>query len=930
MKKIITIALASAAVMTAAANPVDFDKIAHWAGKGPNRAALVVKFHKDQPAHVWGYRWENGEKPTGEDMFRAVCASSQELIMLTQYTGTYGSTLCGVGFGESEELISAITFDFDKALNSEYISFDYYMPNESFGQYNAPGDYAPEMAAKAIYNSDETHVIQHPFDHLTYGYPAYDYDCWIYEGDGGIWQSGWYEGYWSYWLSNTADADWEYSGFGFSERTLSDGDIDAWVFSPIEDPDLGGGDFGGDAEEPSSKPDEYDYRKDPKTSWLEDVTFDCVADDGTIYVHPRRIAGLLPVFTPADAATWNDISYVLTGNNSSDRNKLIASLYNVNYWMPQRVKFPELQGYRPGECTLTVTVNNGADGPGEPFVKKFRVVVTETDRTPLEGGYVDGTIILNEEWFGHTNGSLNYITPDNDIIYQAYERENPGMSFGATSQFGTIWAGKLIVVSKQAVDKGDPLPGGGRLVIADAASLKRIGSLDDLEWNGIKGDGRAVAGASPDKIYITSSSAVFIADISNPAAPVITGVVETPKAEGSEEVFSGQFGDIIRAGRYVYALRQKAGIAVIDPETDTAVAIIGDNNTEGVTQTGDGTVWYTTVDENNCTRFVAIDPETLEETGSYTFPAAIGKVQCSWGAWRSTAFNGSYGDNNIWFVTGSAGFMGGATGNYYRFNAEDDPEAIEPLFDISQLKGITGFGEEVAMATYGTPRFDPRHNRLIVMTGRKGASSGGYRDNWIHFADGTSGEITRTIQLEPYYWFQSLPIFPDKHDAVIDLDDISLHTDDDDLIVDLTDVVTDADNIDYNIAVSLLGNEGECASVSLDGRTLTVSPKATGTQTFTLAAESNGRTVSKDVKVNVSDITTGVSLTEAKGGISCDGTRITFCGMNGADIDIFDINGRRIMTIAVDEDYFTAVPGLAKGIYVLRASDGTAAKIAIE
>ena len=66
--------------------------------------------------------------------------------------------------------------------------------------------------------------------------------------------------------------------------------------------------------------------------------------------------------------------------------------------------------------------------------------------------------MLNEEWYGHTNGGLNWFSPDYDVVYQAYERENPGMSFGCTSQYGIIYDGKLIVSSKQAVDGGDPLP----------------------------------------------------------------------------------------------------------------------------------------------------------------------------------------------------------------------------------------------------------------------------------------------------------------------------------------------------------------------------------------------------------------------------------------------------------------------------------------
>lgn len=676
-------------------------------------------------------------------------------------------------------------------------------------------------------------------------------------------------------------------------------------------------------------------------TWLTDVTFNCVSDDGVIYIHPRRIAGLLPKFTPEDAATWSNVTWTLS-DNGTDRNNMIASLYTVNYWMPSRVRFPELQGYRLGECKLTVTVKNPKDNTAEPFVKEFMVkVVPDTSETP-EKGYVDGTIILNEEWYGHTNGSLNYITPDNHIIYHAYERENPGLAFGATSQFGTIWADKLLVVSKQATDGGDPLPGGGRLVVADAKSLKRLGSLELLSWNNMNGDGRAVAGATPEKIYITASNGVYIVDISDPAHPNVTGMIEGSSSD-SGDLYNGQYGDIINTGKYVLTVRQSGGIMIIDPITDNVVKTISDNNIQGITQTGDGTIWYTTIvseDSTSHTRFVSLNPDTLEETASYDFPSAIGNVVCSWGAWRSTAFYGSHTGNDIWFVTGASGITGGSTGSYYRFNPEENPAEIQPFFSLSDVKGSTEFGEEVAQMTYGTPRFDVRNNRLIVLTGKKGAASGEYRNHWIHFVDGDSGEITRSFTLEPYYWFQSLPIFPDKYDAEISLENISINVKDTALVLDLSESVTDEDNIDSNIRISIedpqtsmfkAPEENVCAELSLEGKNLTVSPKFQGSRYFTLVAESNGKKSSKTLEIKVDDIGTGMSSIEESesGTISCNGNEIIFRGFEGVSFDMFAMNGTKMLTMEVDDNHFVARTNLPAGVYMLRGSNGLSTKITL-
>ena len=43
--------------LTAAAHPIDFDKIQNWTGTGPNRAARVIQYNGEKYgtyAYVWG------------------------------------------------------------------------------------------------------------------------------------------------------------------------------------------------------------------------------------------------------------------------------------------------------------------------------------------------------------------------------------------------------------------------------------------------------------------------------------------------------------------------------------------------------------------------------------------------------------------------------------------------------------------------------------------------------------------------------------------------------------------------------------------------------------------------------------------------------------------------------------------------------------
>ena len=661
---------------------------------------------------------------------------------------------------------------------------------------------------------------------------------------------------------------------------------------------------------------------------VTDVNFGPGTEDGVINVPVRQLVGLKPVIFPEDADVPT-VTVTLSDNGTSKAD-YTCTTYNVNWWDINNVRstFYELSGHRPtGDHPAKITVKS-ADGA---LTKEFTVNVIEADRTPLENGYVDGTIILNEEWFGHTNGGLNYITENDEIIYQAYERENPGMSFGATSQYGMIWAGKLIVASKQATDGGDPLPGGGRLVIADAKTLKRIGSLDTFSFDGKSGDGRAVTGATPDKIYAGTSNGIFVVDISDPEAPVVTGRIGL---SDSADLYNGQIGDMITAKNHAFAVMQSKGLIIIDTETDE-FSLIADTSVQGVTQSADGNVWYCTLgaDDNGASRsvFVCLDPETCEEIDRVNMPASIGTVVCGWGAWRSTAFKGSLEDNDLWFVTGAASIMGGASGDYYRYHIGDEPETIKTFFSLADVTGINGFGEEVGQMTYGTPMFDSRNNRLVVMAGRKGAASGGYRDHWIHFVDGDNGEISGTIKLNPYYWFQSLPIFPDKYEAEINIDNIAMAVNDTPLEIDLTELVTDRDNIDSNIRLSLdtMAENAGVADMTLNGNVLTVAPRAKGQTSLTVNAESNGRLSSKTVTVSVGDINTGIDSVNAGSAISFRSGRLYIDGYRGTAFSICNTAGIELVRFVADSDSFVLDFGAHSGVFIVRGDNGVAAKIAV-
>ena len=57
--------------------------------------------------------------------------------------------------------------------------------------------------------------------------------------------------------------------------------------------------------------------------------------------------------------------------------------------------------------------------------------------------YTKGVFIVNEDWYGHQNSTVNYLIPDdpegNYWEYRVIQKENPGVELGCTNQFGAIW-----------------------------------------------------------------------------------------------------------------------------------------------------------------------------------------------------------------------------------------------------------------------------------------------------------------------------------------------------------------------------------------------------------------------------------------------------------------------------------------------------------
>lgn len=288
-----------------AGEKIDFDKVQFWTGEGENRAALLVQFDTPDPdspgALVWGYRWPKGQTAYSADMIRAIVANSRDICILVQYTGWMGETLDGIGFASDvSHLLDALYFDYDGAMEDGRISFGYVTPNTGMGQTSAPGSAAIGMSLDAIEAARDTHIIDHPLNQKVYGYPAYDYDFWkldasrLPEGEEQktLWRSGWYDGYWSFWVSGDDTDDLQYSGLGMSSMPVEDGQISGWKYQILDGPVTGDFDASTGASAPWGR---LNYTHKWEAASVASVRADSTVAPREIYdLQGRRVATVAP------------------------------------------------------------------------------------------------------------------------------------------------------------------------------------------------------------------------------------------------------------------------------------------------------------------------------------------------------------------------------------------------------------------------------------------------------------------------------------------------------------------------------------------------------------------------------------------------------------------------------------------------------------
>lgn len=415
-----------------------------------------------------------------------------------------------------------------------------------------------------------------------------------------------------------------------------------------------------------------------------------------------------------------------------------------------------------------------------------------------------GFYIANEDWFGHDNGSINFLDYQYNPTYRIYTEANGNKTLGVTTTYAVAFGENYYIVSKQ----------GNRLVVTDK-NFKEVKSFTDT-----LGDGRAFVGISDTKGYISTIAGITIYNIS------------TKTIERKIDGITKQTGNMVYVDGKVYAVVQGEGLVIIDTHTDRIIDKMNGGYTQ-VTLDKHGIVWAGKGNE-----LVRINPMDTKDTKTYAIANA--PINGTWGAWNPGSLTSSMQEDALYWTTAN---------KVVKFNTTSE----ELNTDFHTL------GEDetkIKLAFYGGGlRVDPVKGDLVLLIKRNGwGDSGSY--NWTRIIS-KDGALKKEIFMQGgtnndkngYYWFPSIPFFQDNNSPEILANQFVLKPQTT-LRVPLKDLVVDQDNSNLLIEKQVEEIDKEFGTVVLEGNELILKAKSKlGKTTLTMKAISNGKSVTKVIDI---------------------------------------------------------------------------------
>ena len=453
---------------------------------------------------------------------------------------------------------------------------------------------------------------------------------------------------------------------------------------------------------------------------------------------------------------------------------------------------------------------------------------------PATVDYTKGVYIVNEDWYGHRNSTVNFLSKDGTFVYDHVE------NLGVTACYGTFFGNRFYAISKQD-------GGYGRISVCDANSTRVIKQIKDIDGK----DGRSFCGVDEHKAYVSTAGGIYTLDLDE-----LTVGAAVKNADGGDAKL-GECGNMVRLGDYVYATEYGKSLRIIDCNTDRIVATIT-AKVYSITMSKDGQLWVST--DKGISR-VNTESRQLEEI---TLPSGISVPANSSFAWTPDGFCASL-QNNVLYWTSATDWN---TYKVYKYDiTTNEAKLIIDLTNDPENRSIYGCSFRV----------DTKTDNLYLT-----AAVGYQNDYKVRRYDADGKQLAEYVMddKDKNYWFPGMFVFPDVEDPIAGKIEAVNVEENKEVKVDLAKVCSDADNFQAAIVktVKSVADNNVATATVKDGKLVVTGVKA-GNTTVTLNFCSNGISTTATVNVTVTQAT-GITGTQTSADIR--------------EIARFTIDGKRI------------------------------------
>ena len=579
--------------------------------------------------------------------------------------------------------------------------------------------------------------------------------------------------------------------------------------------------------------------------------------------------------------------------------------------------------------------------------------------------YTNGVYVLNEDWYGHNNSTLNFWNPETETIdYLIMQMANNyEYSLGCTSQYGQLYGDFIVITGKQDKDPGEPGDmKSGRVAILHKNTLKPVGDevhplISVNERDKSDADGRGVCFVDNEKFYVGTSNGIYVFKwneqgkiftwdsekiIPGTGNPLIIGD-EVSNADGLGPLYQNQIGMMLRTQDYVFAIKQDLGVLIIDPKTDEIIKII-EGCFSTMAQSKDGDIWVGVNyqeegnednlnypygwngDAWNGSQLMCIDQYTLE---TKKVRIDTGGIPQSWYAWTAGSLTASETENALYFVytdpsLGQINWFRNCV--LYRFNIDaidwDNIDLSNP--DEAYAEGAC---EEIYDSSFddlyfygGALQCNPKDGNLYASfyVGENIATQ-----EWIYAILNPEGEMIQYQEPIKRYWYPAMFIFPDNEAPIVEnFDDVTIE-DKNPVEITLADNVTDSDSRNAAIvkSISNIADESIVKAEIIKGN-LVLTPLKKGNTTVEIAFNSNGKVVTGNVNVSVTaDISSIDVIDIERANVFAVSGNIMVTGIDTPQqVEIFNAQGALVKSAIVNNG--EQITSLAKGnLYIVKISN---------